>query len=223
MLLLILETRHPLDAVVFFDTGMEFQAISDIRNKVKPILEKNGVIYTELVPPRPFLYDMLECPHTRRKDGITTYGYGWCGGLCRWGTTEKLKALDRYAKSKKATVYIGIAADEEKRIVRARQKKRPAVSIFPLVEWGMTEADCLEYCYKNGWKWLENGIDLYDILDRVSCWCCSNKNQKEIKNIMQYLPEYWERIKVYEKRCGVLYKGKGCTYFERKFNEDINE
>ena len=32
-----------------------------------------------------------------------------------------------------------------------------------------------------------------------------------------YLPEYWQRIKQYENRCGVLYKGKGCKYYEQKF------
>ena len=122
MLLLILETRQPLDEVVFFDTGMEFQAIYDIRDKVKPILEKNGVIYTELVPPRPFLYDMLECPHTRRKDGITTYGYGWCGGACRWGTGIKKRVINKHTAG--AHVYVGIAADERKRKTSPRLELR---------------------------------------------------------------------------------------------------
>ena len=31
-----------------------------------------------------------------------------------------------------------------------------------------------------------------------------------------YLPEYWEGIKVYERRCGVPYKKKGTEYFEKK-------
>lgn len=81
----------------------------------------------------------------------------------------------------------------------------------------MTEKDCLQYCREHGYDWKENGIDLYDVLDRVSCWCCINKNQKEIKNIIMYLPEYWKRIKEYEKKCGVPYKNKGCNYFEKKF------
>ena len=38
-------------------------------------------------------------------------------------------------------------------------------------------------------------IDLYDILDRVSCWCCANKNLKELRNIYTYLPQYWEMLK----------------------------
>lgn len=66
----------------------------------------------------------------------------------------------------------------------------------------MTEADCLAYCRSCGYNWLErttqmpNGfIDLYDILDRVSCWCCCNKNFKELRNIYIYLPNYWKKLK----------------------------
>ena len=66
---------------------------------------------------------------------------------------------------------------------------------MPLVGWQMTEKECLDYCYYMGWRWDESGIDLYSILDRVSCWCCCNKNKKELYNIWKYLPKYWERLK----------------------------
>lgn len=59
----------------------------------------------------------------------------------------------------------------------------------------MTEGDCLTYCYSKGFDWVESGIDLYSILDRVSCWCCCNKNKKELYNICRHLPQYWERLK----------------------------
>ncbi len=58
----------------------------------------------------------------------------------------------------------------------------------------MTEKDCLNYCYNQGFEWKENGIRLYDILDRVSCWCCTNKNKKELNNYKKYLPEYFEKL-----------------------------
>ena len=58
----------------------------------------------------------------------------------------------------------------------------------------MSEKDCLNYYYKKGYEWNENKIRLYDVLDRVSCWCCSNKNNKELKNYKKYLPEYFEKI-----------------------------
>lgn len=55
----------------------------------------------------------------------------------------------------------------------------------------MTEAAALARCYESGFFWEESGVKLYDILDRVSCWCCCNKNLRELRNVYSYLPEYW--------------------------------
>lgn len=123
--------------------------------------------------------------------------YDWCGGPCRWGTRDKLTQIRKYKKSLNDEVidYVGIAADEPDRF----EKEPSAGKRLSLVEWGMTEQDCLEYCYERGWNWNESiygeNVGLYSILDRVSCWCCANKNQKEPYNIYKFLPAYWERLK----------------------------
>lgn len=39
MLLLVMEKKLPLDRVVFYDTGMEFQAIYNIIDRVKSMVE----------------------------------------------------------------------------------------------------------------------------------------------------------------------------------------
>lgn len=192
MVLLLMEKGYPLDEVVFYDTGMEFNAIYHNRDLLVPLLQERGISYVELHPSNPFEYDMLYRPVCSKQKGKHS-GYGWCGGVSRWGTTSKTKIIDRYKLSlnEEITEYIGIAADEPKRV---RDKN------YPLIEWGMTELDCLSYCYKNGWHWFEQTrddkqIELYDVLDRVSCWCCCNKNRKELKNIYLFLPEYWEKLK----------------------------
>lgn len=188
MVLLLMEKGYPLDEVVFYDTGMEFKAIYKIRDKAAKIFEANGIRFIELRPQDPFLYNMLERPVMSRKKGAHK-GYGWCGGVHRWGTGEKIRALEKYIAGEDVC-YIGIAADEPQRLQGLVYPK-----CAPLSEWGMSEKDCLEYCYSKGFAWEENGIELYSILDRVSCWCCSNKNRKELKNIYLYLPEYWTRLK----------------------------
>lgn len=48
MLLRLMEESWPLDAVVFYDTGMEFDCIYKIRDKIKPVLKERGVEYVEL-------------------------------------------------------------------------------------------------------------------------------------------------------------------------------
>lgn len=186
MLLLILETGQPLDEVVFFDTGMEFQAIYDIRDSVKQTLAEKGILFTELHPPREFLFDMLYREKTKR-DGSKVYGDGWCGGACRWGTYIKQRIINKHTDG--CHVYVGLAADEIGRLANLESHKSS-----PIADAGMSEADCLQYCYDRGFFWEEDGIRLYDILDRVSCWCCRNKNLKELRNIYWNLPKYWNRL-----------------------------
>ena len=149
MVLRLIEEEKPLDEVRFFDTGMEFEAIYNVRDAVVPIIERAGVEYIEVKPDHPFWWDMF-CRPVHERGGGMHYGYGWCGGPCRWGTTSKQKKLGKPSD----ILYVGIAADETER-VRNEPNKR-----YPLAEWGMTEADCLAYCYERGIEWDEGGGSL---------------------------------------------------------------
>ena len=210
MLLQLIDKQKPLDEVVFYDTGMEFEAIYKIRDKIIPILNKSGIKYIELKPQEDFEYKMFRRP-VNGKNGFH-YGYSWCGGRCRWGTTEKLKALDKHCKN--STQYVGIAFDEPKRIERAQKAGKKT----PLAEWKMTEKECLEYCHSKGYFWLEGNVELYDILDRVSCWCCGNKNLKELKNYYKYLPKYWELLKNLQSKTARPFKKCGTVFeLEKRF------
>lgn len=217
MLFMLIKKGYPLDEVVFYDTGMEFQAIYDTRNLVLPILEKLNVKYTELHPEHPFLWSMFERPVKKRNtDIIHKYGYSWCGGTCRWGTSEKLRALKAYTRN--GMDYVGIAADE---VHRFEKEKRPN-RILPLRDWGIVEAEALQYCYNLGFKWSEEGIMLYELLDRVSCYCCGNKNLKELKNMYLYLPKYWEKLRKLQERTDRPYRRQsGETIFdlEKRFKD----
>ena len=62
MVLLLIEMGYQLDEVIFFNTGMEFEAIYNVRDRLIPILKERGIKYTELEPQKPFLYNMLERP-----------------------------------------------------------------------------------------------------------------------------------------------------------------
>ena len=78
MLLLIIEHKLPLDEVIFYDTGMEFKAIYNIRDKIQPLLKEHNIKYVELKPKEPFEYTMFEKP-VKKRDGTTGKGYSWCG------------------------------------------------------------------------------------------------------------------------------------------------
>lgn len=201
MLLMLIARKWPIDEVVFFDTGMEFDAVYDVRDQTLQLLRDYNIKYTELRPKDPMWWSMFARPVKKRgTDIVHKHGYGWCGGACRWGTTEKQRAIDRYAEKRDATVYIGIAADEQDRLDKTSKPYKK----YPLASLGMTESDCLEYCRKCGYTWEQEGIPLYSILNRVSCWCCRNKNQKELKAIHDHLPDTWRRLCALEDVLGQM-------------------
>ena len=204
MLLMLIDRNEPLDEVVFYDTGMEFQAIYDTRDKTLPLLAGRGIKYTELHPIETFEHNMFY----RQVNGPNGphNGYGWCGGRCRWGTTMKRTALDSHCGD--AVCYVGLAHDERDRIMKPARKTKS----YPLAEWGITEGEALLYCYTRGYHWMECGKPLYALLDRVSCWCCRNKNLKELRNYYYYLPSYWDRLKKLQEREKRPFKPAGSIH-----------
>lgn len=84
----------PLDEVVFYDTGMEFKAIYETRDRIKEILSELKIPFKQLEPEKPFEWFMFE-KEVKGRNGVH-FGYSWCGGVCRWGTTAKMKAIDEY-------------------------------------------------------------------------------------------------------------------------------
>jgi 3'-phosphoadenosine 5'-phosphosulfate sulfotransferase (PAPS reductase)/FAD synthetase len=212
MLLKILEENLPLDEVVFYDTGAEFNCIYQTRDEVvEKYLKPRNIKYTELKPTTDFFEMMLE-KEVKHRNGTTSKGYSWCGGACRWGTMYKTLAINKQLKGCK--VYVGIAYDEPKRIERAKLKGQ----LLPLVDYRMTEQDCLDYCRTYSFSWIEDGIPLYQILDRVSCWCCANKNKKELLAYYKHLPQYWELLKQLQLLTNRPFKGDRTIFdFEDEF------
>ena len=125
MVLKILEKKIPLDEVIFFDTGMEFDSIYHNRDKMKRILAERKILFTELYSKNHFLFDMFVRPikyqNPQSKSYPIHYGYEWCGGRgIRWGTSGKMSAImnhyKEYYPNEEITEYIGIAVDELGRV-----------------------------------------------------------------------------------------------------------
>lgn len=183
LLITLIKRKEIIDEVVFYDTEVEFEQIYRVRDKaIKDLLLPNNIKYTELRPRKPFMELMLNHKHKTRK-GEIKYGYGWCGGLCRWATTEKVRTIDKYCQD--SIQYVGIAYDEPERYKRLAPNKKA-----PLYDLGITEKQALEICYDNGYDY----GGLYEHLDRVSCWCCRNKNLKEIRAYKEHYPNYYKAL-----------------------------
>lgn len=203
LLLELIRRKYPLDEVVLFDAGWEFPAMYEHIEKCKKLCEKHGIKFVTLRPEKSFDYLMFEKP---RKDGRK--GWSWCGSCgIRWGTGEKLRAIDKHFFDNGGAVhYVGIAADETERLERARANGM----CCPLGDWGITEAECLQGCYDAGFDW----GGMYEHLDRLSCKFCANKNLKELRNIRKHFPEVWQELKDYQRRTDRPYKGDGKSVFD---------
>lgn len=224
LFLKLLEMKVRIDEVVTVDLGDEFQAVYNVLLYVASICLRENIKFTVLTIPeteeyKAFVRDtgleigmflFLVFCHVK-KNGEK--GYGWCGKQ-RWGTAIKEQLLNNYYQSLDRFVieYVGIAADETHRIDIEPHKNY--TKSYPLIKWKMTEKDYLAYCYEHNIYWKEDNIRLYDILDRVSCKHCQQKNLKELRNIRHHLSKLWEDFKVWQSKISYPYRSDGSTIFD---------
>lgn len=209
MLLMMLEKNMPIDDIIFCDTGKEFPQVYEHIEKVNKYI---GGGITVLRANKPYDYYMFEHVKTRGKNK-GKIGYGWPDMVRRW-CTSRLKELPQkdYMKGKEYLSYIGIAYDEPK-----RHQNIPDNVIHPLYDLKITEKMALEYCYEKGFDW----GGLYEHFDRLSCWCCPLKNNKELEIIYKNFPELWQELKDMDKRAYNDFKCKGIDYYENKIIQKL--
>lgn len=192
-------TTYPLHEVLYCDVGMEFPAMVDHINRLEKIFVGAGIKFTKLKFKKSFEYYM--CDHWPKFWANSKYknqGYSWPGPQSRWCTAFKRGLLDGYTnkllKEYKVIKLIGLAADEKHRLER-KNNQNPNHR-HPLIDWGWTEADCLQYCYDHGFDW----GGLYEIFSRVSCWCCPLKSLDELRKLRTHFPDLWAKLLDMEHR-----------------------
>lgn len=211
MLLHMIELQEHIDEVICCDTYKEFPAMYNHIDKVQKIVEDNGIKFTMLRHPRSFDEWMFEYEPKRRNPEQFKAKYGdakgksWPTPKSRWCTGElKIKIIDAYVQNLTnkydLVKVLGIAADEEDRLQRKNQQQNNCR--FPLVEWGWTEKDCLKYCYDKGYDW----DGLYEIFDRVSCWCCPLQPLESLRKLRTHFPDLWQQLKEMDKKTWQKFK-----------------
>lgn len=184
MLLMMLECGEQVDEVITFDFGMEYPEMYDHIDR----LERNtGLTFTRLKPPHSYEYYLFDTVRKRGKyKGVA--GWGWPKVNARWCTKIKTTVIDKHLKCIPDLVQcVGIAADE---VHRVKEKR------YPLVEWGVTESEALDYCKALGYDW----CGLYDHLKRVSCWLCPLGSLDNFRQLRKMHPELWERLREMDAR-----------------------
>ena len=204
LLLRMLEEDMQIDEIIFCDTGVEFPEMYD---HIADVDKMVGRKITVLKSQYSFEYLMFEYEKTKGKNKGKK-GYSWPDFRIRWCTDffkrrVWLQHMKRY-KGIEVTEYHGIALDEANKNNDGRNIK------YPLIEWKMTEKDCLEYCYAHGSTW----SGLYKKFDRVSCYLCPLQRLSELKIIYKDYPELWQKMKKIDSR--------SIKQFGRKFRSDYS-
>lgn len=200
MLLRLIELNKRIDEVVCCDTYKEFPAMYRHIEKIKNVVESKNIKFTMLRSENSFDYLMFEKPIKRKNPKYNgLLGFSWAGPRMRWCTSRlKVDVINKHfseLKSKYNVIqFIGIAVDEEYRLERQYAGRKDVH--FPLVDWAWDEKKCLDYCYSKGYNW----DGLYNIFNRVSCWCCPLQSLDELRKLRTFFPDLWEELKIMDNK-----------------------
>jgi len=157
-----------------------------VRQKAKPLFESWGfhvdILQTERDFMDNFFFSITKGDHKGKLRGFPI------GGHCNINRDGKSRVLANYfraLKGQEITQYVGIAADEPKRLARLGDNK-----ISLLERYGYTESMAYEKCKEYGLL-----SPIYSFTKRGGCWFCPNQCTKEFAHTKQYHPELWDELR----------------------------
>jgi len=207
MLLMMIEKDMRIDEIIFADTLLEFPEMYSYLDQI----EKHIGIKIKRITPKTTFFKWFYGKSTKGKSKGVERGFPPQRCHCYWSREVKEYQLKKYCYGN--IVYMGIASDEPRRI-----KKHPKFEAkYPLVDFGMTEQDCIDYLKERN---LSN--KLYDKFTRTGCWLCPKQSLKALKVIYNDYPLYWRTIKIMDQET------KGCKFrsdysveqLEQKFDKE---
>lgn len=139
-------------------------------------------------------------------NGFPIQRRNWCVGRLKTEIIDKM--------NKGVISYIGIAADEPKRIERHIVK--PDVRL-PLVEAGWTEPMCRKWCEDNDLL-----SPIYTTATRGGCWFCNNQGVDQLRFLRRNYPDLWLLMLKWDADSPVCFKPDGHTVhdFDRRFQAE---
>lgn len=196
-ILISLEKKEPLDEVTWVEVMFDKETSGEVPehrdfvcNSLKPFCENNGIKFTVLHSPKTY-DDVFHQTFKRGKNNGKKYGFARARG-CFVNRECKLKAFREYKKQQGSNVvfYVGIAADEPKRLKRLNNKKE----ISLLAKYGLTENDAVELCKKYNLL-----SPVYEISRRNGCWFCPYTKDKELLHFLKNNGAIFNRLIEWEQ------------------------
>lgn len=190
-ILLAVEHNEPLDEAVYCEVMFDKKISGEIPehqefiyNKAIPTLEKYGIKTVILSSDWTYM-DHFNFVITKGNRKGKIRGFPLCG-ICSILRDCKLPPIRKYIKNlPEGTVqYIGIAKDEQERLVRLDGKK-----ISMLDKYNVTESGARELCKRHDLL-----SPIYEFTDRGGCWFCPNAKEKELRHLYDYHKDLWNKM-----------------------------
>lgn len=189
--LLALEHGEPLDEVVYCEIMFDKNTSGEIpeheafiREKAIPFLDKAGVKVKVLRSSKTYLDYFFGVIRGGERKGMI-HGFPLCG-MCAICRDCKLPPINEYKKTLSADTvqYIGIAKDEQERLMRLNNNR-----ISLLDKYGVTENGAMALCHSHGLL-----SPIYEFTDRNGCFFCPNAKRKELRHLYDHHPNLWKKM-----------------------------
>ena len=196
-ILTALKYNEPLDEVTWVEVMFDKETSGEVPehrdfvyNSLKPFCEENGIRFTVLHSPKTY-EDVYHQTFKRGKNNGKKYGFARARG-CFVNRECKLKAFKEYKRLQNSNIifYVGIAADEEKRLKRLNNK----TEISLLAKYGIVEKDALNLCKKHNLL-----SPVYEISRRNGCWFCPYTKNKELLHFLKNNSNTFDKLIEWEK------------------------
>ena len=190
--LLAIEHDEPLDEVAYCEVMFDDQISGEvpehaefIHEKAIPAFERYGIKTVVLRSDAHTYVSSFTTVIQKGKHAGKIKSFPLCG-MCCIQRDCKIPPIQRYIRSlpEETIQYIGIAADEQERLLRLDSKR-----ISLLDKYGKTELDATELCKRHGLY-----SPMYEFTNRGGCWFCPNAKEKELRHLYDHHRDLWQRM-----------------------------
>lgn len=190
------ENKEPLDLIIFVEVMFDKEISGELPEHIEFIKEKCIPLFrewgyeTEILHAKKTYMDTFNhiIEKSNKPERVGKKSGFPMAGKCAINRECKAAAIKKFMgslKGQKITEYIGIAADELKRLERLKGTNKVSL----LDKYGYTEKMAFDLCEKYGLL-----SPTYDFATRGGCWFCPNANYAELKHLRTYHPDLWNRL-----------------------------
>lgn len=193
-IILAREHKEPLDLIIFSEvmfsesiSGELPEHIDFIKNMAFPLFESWGYETKILRANKNYMDLFMHEPTKGKRVGLGLKNGFPMAGKCQINSRLKTKPVKDFFKELNTEYiqYLGIAADEPKRLERLREPNK----ISLLAKYGYTERDAYELCKQYGLL-----SPLYSFTRRGGCWFCPNARDNQLRYLRGKHPELWNKL-----------------------------